>query len=151
MTKCCTCCITAWKSSISCHADDLLFVYGSLRSGARLHPVRRQLMRRARCLGRASLAGRLFRRGPYPAARPSGDPAERVLGELWQLRDRRLWGLLDRYEECAPDSPRPHPCRREPVLVQGPQGTNVEAWVYWYRRPVRGLRRIHGGDFLAGG
>ncbi len=112
--------------------------------------MRRQLQRRARCLGPASLAGRLYGRGPYPAALPAVEAGERLRGELWQIRDRRLWQRLDRYEGCAADSPRPHPYQRERALVTGPRQLCVMAWVYWYRRPVRGLRRILSGDALAG-
>ncbi len=145
----CMSCTTAWRSSISCRADDILFVYGSLRRGGRPNPVRRRLHRRARCLGDARLQGRLYRRGPYPAAVPALDSADQIAGELWQIRDPALWRVLDRYEDCAADSVRPHPYQRERVAVQSEQGGAVLAWVYWYTRPVRGLRRLANGDFLS--
>jgi gamma-glutamylcyclotransferase (GGCT)/AIG2-like uncharacterized protein YtfP len=119
----------------------LVFVYGSLRRGgiahARLRPA-------GQCLGPASIAGRLYDLGPYPAARPARCPRERVQGELYRLTRPAAFAALDRYEGCAPPAGMVPEYRRELARVTQ-AGRRRLAWVYWYARPLRGERRVPGG------
>jgi len=39
--------------------------------------------------------------------------------------------------------------RRVRPVAALPHGDRVDAWVYLFNRPTRGLRRIASGDFLA--
>ncbi|TYO97525.1 gamma-glutamylcyclotransferase (GGCT)/AIG2-like uncharacterized protein YtfP [Geothermobacter ehrlichii] len=129
---------------------DTLFVYGTLRRDAG-HPMHRLLTELAVCLGPASWQGRLYRVADYPGAIPSVYPHERVIGEIWRLKEpERLLPLLDQYEECGPGFPEPTEYVRELHRVQGAAGRSLRAWVYVYNRPVAGLERIPSGDFLAG-
>jgi gamma-glutamylcyclotransferase (GGCT)/AIG2-like uncharacterized protein YtfP len=116
----------------TCMHHPLLFVYGSLRRGASAHGRLRPV---ARCLGRATIAGRLYMLGPYPAARPARRPGERVHGELYRLTRPAALAALDRYEGCAPADPQAGQYRRETVPVQW-RGRRLQAWVYWYN-PAR--------------
>jgi len=130
---------------------DTLFVYGTLRRHTG-HPMQRLLAGEATCLGPASWQGRLYRVAHYPAAVPSADPKERIVGEIWRLNEpERLLSQLDRYEECGPGFPEPTEYVRQIHRVRDTAGRELAVWVYVYNRPVEGLERILSGDFLAAG
>jgi gamma-glutamylcyclotransferase (GGCT)/AIG2-like uncharacterized protein YtfP len=127
-------------------ADDLLFVYGSLRPGFD-GPTAEWLASSACHKGRASAAGTLYRVDYYPGFVPGGEG--RVVGDLFLLPDAAaLLAVLDEHEECARHFPQPHEYRRERKIVESADGP-VEAWTYVYALDVSGLERIEGGDFLA--
>lgn len=128
-------------------SEDCLFVYGTLRPGfdgdmaVRLRAV-------ARHVGPASAAGALYLVDDYPAFLPG--TKGRVAGDLFVLDDpASALAWLDDYEQCTPDWPQPHEYRRERLWVDRPDG-RVEAWTYVYAWDMAGLKRIEGGDFLAG-
>ncbi|MDA0661530.1 MAG: gamma-glutamylcyclotransferase [Proteobacteria bacterium] len=126
-----------------------LFVYGSLRRGA-AHPMHRILARHATPLGPAVWQGRLYRVGWYPGAVASDDARDSVRGELYRLRlPRQVLPPLDRFENCGPGFSAPTEFSRESHEVHRPDHGSLRAWIYVYRRPVTGLPRIAGGDFLA--
>ncbi len=106
-----------------------VFVYGSLRRGQHHHA----LLAGARLRGACRLPlGPLYDLGAYPALRPGRAP---VWGEVYRV-DRATLRRLDRLE----DHPRSYRRRR----VDTPWGP---AWVYLYRRPLPGGRRIRSGDW----
>ncbi|MGY6554247.1 MAG: gamma-glutamylcyclotransferase family protein [Wenzhouxiangella sp.] len=129
-------------------ASPHLFVYGTLRrdSGS---PAHDWLAQRADNLGAAWIQGRLYRIARYPGLVLSDHPAERVVGELYALREpETVLAELDRYEECSPGFPEPTEyvrCQR-PVTLQ--DGKRCSAWVYLYNRSVTERARIVTGDFL---
>jgi gamma-glutamylcyclotransferase (GGCT)/AIG2-like uncharacterized protein YtfP len=125
-----------------------LFVYGTLRRNTRSE-VNRQLERLAKFVGDAVFQGRLFLVADYPGAVPSPHAEDRVLGEVYRLIDaRRVFELLDAYEECGPGFPEPAEHVRRKAPVQLKDGRQLEAWIYLYNRPTERLRRIDSGDFL---
>jgi gamma-glutamylcyclotransferase (GGCT)/AIG2-like uncharacterized protein YtfP len=82
-----------------------LFVYGTLRPGSQA-PMARILEARARCLGPAKIAGRLYHLGAFPGLVEPSQPDEWALGDLYELSEpEKLLGDLDRYENG--DSARP--------------------------------------------
>jgi gamma-glutamylcyclotransferase (GGCT)/AIG2-like uncharacterized protein YtfP len=134
-------------------ANTYLFVYGTLLSEAG-HPMGWQLRSGAEFVARARLNGSLYlvespaARGgpsPYPACVPSDDPRDTVHGELYAIRDASILDALDIYEECGPAFPEPREYVRQMAGVQTDDGQSVLAWVYFYNRPLSGLRRIDGG------
>lgn len=130
-------------------SSEYLFVYGTLRRGSG-HPMQALLSRRTRWLGPAVLRARLFRVGAYPAVIASVRPAERVHGDVYVLdTPARLLARLDAYEGCDAAARPPREYRRERLPVRLRRGSRLEAWVYVYNRPLRGLRRLRSGDFLA--
>lgn len=127
-----------------------LFVYGTLRSDA-AGGAHRRLLRGVRLVSRASVAGRLHDAGRYPAAVPSGDPAERVAGELYELDPASADALvasLDRYEGCDPAEPGASLFVRSTTAAATADGRAVEAWIYWYGLPTDGLPRVARGDWV---
>ena len=114
---------------------DRLFVYGTLMRGFPLH---RLLAGRTRYVGRGHVGGRLFDLGAYPGAMKDANGA--VAGELYEIADPAVWTLLD-----STEGPQYH---REEVTVRMPDGAAVDALMYWYRGPHRGVP-IPGGDYRA--
>lgn len=126
-----------------------LFVYGTLRRDLG-HAMHRVLAQHSRYAGTARYAGRMYDVGAYPAVVPDPESAPAVQGELYRLqRPAVLLPLLDRYEGCTEGDDPAAEYRREVQPVVRHDGTTVQAWVYLYNQPVRTLRPIGSGDYLA--
>lgn len=95
------------------------------------------------------MQGCLFEVAGYPGAIESINPDHRVKGELYRILDRkRLFAILDEYEECSNRHPRPHEYRRKIVTIQSIRDDTVSAWAYIYNRSTTRLRKIASGDYL---
>jgi gamma-glutamylcyclotransferase (GGCT)/AIG2-like uncharacterized protein YtfP len=114
---------------------DLLFAYGTLMRGFRLHQL---LDGRAEYAGAGRVAGQLFDLGAYPAAVPGSHGA--IAGEIYRVADPALWAMLD-----SAEGPQYH---REEVAVERSDGDRAVAFIYWYRGALSGVP-IPGGDYRA--
>ena len=115
---------------------NLLFTYGTLMRGFRLHAL---VADRAEWVSEGSVSGRLIDLGRYPGALP--DDRAVIRGEVYRLRTAEHWTALD-----SAEGPQYH---RSRVAVRMTDGRPVEAYIYWYRGPLdRGLP-IPGGDYRA--
>lgn len=126
-----------------------LFVYGTLRKSAS-HPMHR-LLHPAVFVGLGRFQGQLYDLGTYPAAIPSADAADTVLGEVYLLADPgTTLAALDRYEGCAADDPTPHEYVRTAadIRLEAADNPTISAQIYLYHRPVAQLTRIARGDYL---
>lgn len=129
---------------------EYLFVYGTLRRGTETN-MHQLLAQHSDFVGHATCQGRLYRIAHYPGAVPSDDPAQRVKGEVYALREpASLLPALDEYEECGPGAAEPAEYARVRQEVVLSDGRSLIAWVYLYRRPTAGLAEIVAGDFLRG-
>lgn len=125
-----------------------LFVYGSLRRGAK-SGMNRLLAPCGRFVANAAFRGRLYRVAGYPGVVPSDQPGETVHGEVWRLDEPdAALARLDDYEECGADFPEPHEFVRRNLEVTLAGGEVVRAWLYLYNRPTDDLEIIGHGDFL---
>jgi gamma-glutamylcyclotransferase (GGCT)/AIG2-like uncharacterized protein YtfP len=89
--------------------------------------------------------GRLYRVAYYPGLVASRRSREWVRGDVYAIDSpAKLLGILDAYEGRT--APREFKRTTLPVLLDS--GDLIEAWVYVYTRPTRGLPRIISGDFL---
>lgn len=125
----------------------LLFVYGSLRRGARGAEAL-MLSNGADWIGPGSVTGHLYRIDWYPGLVLDRNAGEEVAGDLYVVNDPALLDILDTYEGCGPGDPLPHEYRRARIMVDTDQGEQ-EAWAYLWNKSVSGLPLIPGGDFLA--
>ena len=124
---------------------DLLFVYGTLKRRSR-HPMARRLAERARCVGPAALAARLYNLGRFPGITPPAGPDDWVQGDLYDLGDDpQTLHEMDVYEGV--ESPWPAFFDRQRARVRLPAGDEVEAWVYWFRGAVEESERIATGCY----
>lgn len=130
---------------------DLIFVYGTLRRGARC-VMARWLASQGEYIGCGTVSGRLYDVGDYPALRPARHPSETVVGDLYRLR-RSAYTLarLDRYEGIGSGQSRPYQYSRECVQATLENGEHRAAWTYFYRGGTAHLRRIVQGDYLQDG
>lgn len=123
-----------------------VFVYGSLLSRVRGEPgghERRLLRWSARRLGWATMNGRLYDLGAFPAAALVRRQSCRVHGEVWQVHEpRRLLAALDTYEETAATKPL-YARVAQPVRLSC--GRMVTAWVYLCVADLDGFPVIVGG------
>lgn len=123
-----------------------IFVYGTLRSDAG-HKAHEYLGRYFSLVGKGSVQGKLYDAVEYPAGLPTSDES-RIVGELYVIKDiaelEKAMHVLDEYEGPYDG---PSLFRRELADVMMNDG-EVKAWIYWYNRPVSGMRWIKSGDFL---
>lgn len=115
-------------------APDLLFAYGTLMRGLRLHHL---IERRAEFVGGGSIHGRLVDLGGYPGALP--DRVATIRGEVYRLPAAELLAALDSAE--GPEFLR----RLTRVWLDA--GREVQAWVYWFTGRAGRAVSIPEGDY----
>ncbi len=121
--------------------QSILFVYGTLRRGLRLH----HHMGDASYLCEARLKGQLYDIDYYPGL--IIDPnANWVTGELFAVDDLILT-RLDAVEGYDPHSPTSSDYLRQEVTVLKPNDEEFSVLTYTYNHPVQGLSRIDSGDY----
>lgn len=123
-----------------------LFVYGSLRRGSG-HPMSTWLAAFTRVLAAGKVRGSLFRVSYYPGLVPG--PGW-VVGELLELElptAKETLVALDAFEVCAWRDDDEF--RRERSTIVLADGSEIEAWVYWFRESTQGLEAVPDGDWLA--
>ena len=111
-------------------APDLLFVYGTLRRGFRLHHHLRRLG--AQFVGNGKVQAELFDLGEFPGARASTKPGKTVVGELYRLNKVvNSLRVLDQIEGFSPRNPGMF--ERGTTEVTLPNGERRLSRIYWYR------------------
>lgn len=121
----------------------LVFVYGTLRNTARIRSVVGGALRWRR-IGRASIRGRLYDVGPYPALQPGRARNDRVHGVVIEFADAAVaLPRLDAYEEAV--AAQLYVRRR--CRARLTHGRSVVAWVYEYCHSVDGLPRVASGTW----
>jgi len=113
---------------------DLLFAYGTLMRGLRLHHL---IDGRAEFVAAGSVGGRLVDLGGYPGALP--DREGTIRGEVYRLQSDDVLAALDAAE--GPEFPR------RPTRVRLDDGREVSAWTYWFDGSVNGAVPIPHGDY----
>ena len=116
-----------------------VFVYGTLRSGGRLHYTMEETG--ATFVGDASVAGALYNLGPYPGMTEPRETGDRVRGEGWRVSDEGLYtmdfmegvehGLYERVKLTAIDE----------------MANSWDVGAYRYLHPVQEGARITSGDW----
>ena len=121
----------------------MLFVYGTLRK-AFDHPMHRLLRAHANFVGTGTFQGKLYDLGRFPGAVSSNEPPDKVLGEIYRLRDaEETFRILDEYEGTA--------FSRNRVSMRNNDGKKIGVWIYLYNRRVSKARMIPSGDYTEAG
>ncbi len=125
-------------------ASELVFVYGTLRSGAS-NACR---MEGAEFVGRGRVAGRLFRISWYPGMVLDKD-AGWVTGDLFRVSPEQL-GKLDEYEGLAAGEVEGSEYRRTMVTVYQSDFPDASwnAWVWEWTGPVDREKIVTSGDWM---
>jgi gamma-glutamylcyclotransferase (GGCT)/AIG2-like uncharacterized protein YtfP len=122
-----------------------LFVYGTLLRRSR-HPMARLLGERARHVGAARVAGRLYDFGRYPGMLEPQCANDWVYGDVYDLgAGTTTLAELDAYEQA--ESPLPAYFERAAAEAIQPDGTRLPVWIYWYRGEVAESQRIVSGRY----
>lgn len=126
--------------------SEYLFVYGTLRRGQPLHFYLKG--GKSRFVGEGRIAGRLFDLGEYPGAISDTKRFSTVRGEVHELLtpDETLI-VLDDVEGFDRKRPERSLFERKQVSVKLEDGRRLDAWVYFYRRPLLTATEIPDGDF----
>src|SRR5262245_2875894 len=106
-----------------------IFVYGSLRKGESNHHRFEGFGKTLVATG--TVAGFLLKDlGDYPAAIPSSNDRDRIVGEVYEIPDD-LAGVLDRFEQEADFEARPVTV----VDESGDTPVRIEAEAYFFAHP----------------
>lgn len=100
------------------------------------------LRKHATLLGLATMSGRLYSLGAYPAAVFDPEAATRVCGELFKMRDAtNLLPELDLYEgiEDRPDQPAEY---RRAVVEVTFGSSSVYCWTYLCKEENSALKQV---------
>jgi gamma-glutamylcyclotransferase (GGCT)/AIG2-like uncharacterized protein YtfP len=117
---------------------DHIAFYGSLmREGGALQML--GLEDSFRFVGECRIAGQLYRVAEYPGLKESATGV--VAGELYEVIAPEALSALDAYEDYRPGEADSLFLRRRVRLLD----PAVEAWVYFYDRPVREMELIADG------
>ena len=119
----------------------VLFVYGTLRRGLRLH----HHLQGAVYLGEARIAGSLYDIGTYPGLLVNPSPGW-VSGDLFKV-DAEMIQCLDAVAEYNPEEPERSEYLRRVVPVWTPTGVPMKAVTYIFNRDVQGFVFIDSGDY----
>lgn len=115
---------------------DLLFVYGTLRSG----DSRNDVLEGCERLETTTIKGySLYDLGPFPALKKemSNNP---VVGEVYRVTDPALWRTLDVIEG--------HPNFYERTLIMLEDTERTPCWTYIYKGTEPGMKMITSGDWF---
>jgi len=131
------------------HASYFVFVYGSLRKGFQSSAYE-YISRYFNFFGEATVKGRLFDLGEYPAGIPVQDEVF-IKGELYIVKNENefSWAIaqLDDYEGVLAE-PHEQPLYRREIADTFINDAIVPAWIYWYSGDVGGKPEISSGDIL---
>ena len=123
-----------------------VFFYGTLRTGFN-RTTRAGIDTFLKFAGRASINGKLFDLGIYPAAVPAADG--RVWGEVFEMVDApKVLAALDRIEGYRAAEPERSLYTRASVSATLDDGRTESVWVYFYNAPLGRAPRITSGDYL---
>jgi gamma-glutamylcyclotransferase (GGCT)/AIG2-like uncharacterized protein YtfP len=84
----------AAKIEIQCQ---YLFVYGTLKSGSN-HPMHDWLAENSIFITKGYFQGKKFMYRSYPSVIPSTNEADKVDGEIYEIKKEAMWRKLDFYE-----------------------------------------------------
>jgi len=122
-----------------------LFVYGTLRPGSS-HAMSAWLSAQAAWCGEASIPGRLYRVSYYPGL-VEGEGL--VRGDVYALPEAGLAALLSTLDAFEGESGKEgDEYRRRLSAVTMSDGSQRQAWVYWFQQQTAGLDAVPGGDWL---
>lgn len=125
---------------------EFIFVYGTLRKN--VLPAKHELLTRyCNYFSNGYLQGILYEISGYPGAIESGNPADKVVGEIYTVNNKSVLSLLDEYEQCSSQFPAPHEYVRKKLPIFLATGNFISAWVYVYNHGTSHLTRITSGDY----
>lgn len=130
--------------------SDYLFVYSSLLQGFPTTDYE-YVSRYFNFTGLAKTKGVLSVLHNIVVGTPTNDDRF-IHGELYEIKEQNQFsfaiGQLDEYEGVNPEPPQPPMYKRSIAQVVTENGSQYDAWVYWYLGDISGLPVIQSGNVL---
>lgn len=129
--------------------EQFIFVYGTLRKEFN-HPIHTCISGSIDYMDKAYFRGILYEVGKFPGAVAVSDTERRITGELYRIKKpTKLFAVLDIYEGYHSGFPTKSLFIRVKKKVKLITGKSIQAWIYLYNRPVKKLKEIESGDYVA--
>lgn len=127
---------------------EYLFAYGTLRLNDQ-HKMGAKLSVSSKLVSLGYITeAKLFQIDWYPALIHEGTEGDIVIGDIYEILDKKLLTELDEYEGVGTGT-SPYEYRREKVKVFTGDHKSYDCWVYWYNFPLPSkAQQIESGDFL---
>lgn len=126
---------------------EYLFLYGTLLPEYAPDEIASKVQR-LRCVGSASVRGRLYDLGQYPGAILDASTGTRIYGQLFVLPpDQTVLRALDAYEGFEPDDIESSLFVRQKVEGILSDGRAIPCWIYVYNRDPGTAPLVSGGDY----
>lgn len=128
---------------------DNIFVYGTLKKEM-LGKVMPEIKPYVRFSNRGYVNGKLYDLGEFPGAKPSKSADKKVYGQLLNIKpgfEEKVLKELDEYEEFYPLAKVNSLFKRQRVKVFTNDANVVDAWIYWYNKPVEEINEIGSGIY----
>jgi len=127
---------------------EYLFVYGTLMKTVS-NGMSRFLHSNSEFIGNAYIHGKLYDLEGYPGAVANSNPAERVYGHIFKIKNTEaVFKVLDDYEGIGDGNPSDYEYVRTRVKAFLEHGTEVTTWFYAYNFPIHAFRLIASGHYL---
>lgn len=125
---------------------DTLFIYGTLLSESKM-PMAEYVAKHTSFIQVGTMQGKLYDLGTYPGAVYDPEEPNVIKGRIVCLHDpETAFPLLDRYEACDLQSPKPYEFIRVEVPIETKSGS-LTCWVYLYNWDPLGMPEIESGDY----
>ena len=118
-----------------------LFVYGTLKKNN--DPHSEFLFNKLEYVGTGTIRAKLYDLGDYPGITESNNTI--VYGELYQILDIKNLSKIDEYEETNPVDTLKGLYVRNLVQVNMDDGSNVQAFAYFYNKNIEHEKEIPSG------
>jgi gamma-glutamylcyclotransferase (GGCT)/AIG2-like uncharacterized protein YtfP len=97
----------------------------------------------------ATVRGRLYDLGPYPAAIVDAEAHERIRGEVLELSPgTSVLSVIDTYEECDPADAVGSLFLRLRCDAEVDDGRVLNSWIYVYNRDPGSAPLVPHGDYV---
>lgn len=126
---------------------DYFFAYGTLQTEFNI-PLRHQITNMLEAVGKAYFLGRLFEIDKYPAAILDNTHCYKIHGQVFKVKNKEVWTLMDEYEECSAEFPEPHEYERKIIEIYTETGDKINAWAYLYKYNTKSRYEIKTGNYL---
>ena len=137
---------TNLQKSLSHKMNDHLFVYGTLRKEFQ-HSTFKNIEPYVQFINKGHFMGHQFEIDWYPGAINTKENAYPIIGDIYEVFDKKVWEILDEYEGCSTKDRLPHEYIKKRLDITTSSKKQLKAIVYLFALSTDGYKELTSGDF----